>query len=98
VIGKRMFTTYLFKDNTANILLPPKEQSIFCKMDAKNIYPVPNKWSAKDATTFELNRVSKEFLLKALVSAYNQIIKLKNRIFLEITVWNRNWPLSMFYR
>ena len=77
VTGKRMFATYLAKNNTANIFLTPKEQAIFCEMDAKNIYPVPNKWGEKGATTFELNKVPKEFILEALLSAYNDVIKRK---------------------
>ncbi len=77
VTGERMFATYLAKDNTANIFLTPAEQTVFCKMDAKNIYPVPNKWGAKGATTFELNKVPKEFILEALLSAYNDVMKKK---------------------
>jgi hypothetical protein len=77
VIGKRMFATYLAKNNTANIFLTPAEQAIFCKMDTKNIYPVPNKWGEKGATTFELARVPKEFVQEALLSAYNDVIKPK---------------------
>ncbi|MEO6001346.1 MAG: MmcQ/YjbR family DNA-binding protein [Chitinophagaceae bacterium] len=79
VIGKRMFATYLAKDNTANIFLTPEEQTVFCKMDAKYIYPVPNKWGEKGATTFELNKVPKEFILEALLSAYNDVIKPKSK-------------------
>jgi hypothetical protein len=75
VIGKRMFATYLAKDNTANIFLTPDEQATFCKMDTENIYPVPNKWGEKGATTFDLNKVPKEFVLEALLSAYNDIRK-----------------------
>ena len=77
VTGKRMFTTYLEKNNTANIFLTPKEQSLFCKMDTKHIYPVPNKWGEKGATTFELNDLPKEFVLEALLSAYNEVVKRK---------------------
>jgi len=73
VTGRRMFATYLAKDNTANIFLTPKEQTVFCKMD-KNIYPVPNKWGEKGATTFDLNKVPKNIVLEALLSAYNDII------------------------
>ena len=43
VTGKRMFSTYLEKDNTANVFLTPREQAVFCKMHPA-IYPVPNKW------------------------------------------------------
>jgi hypothetical protein len=77
VIGKRMFATYLAKNNTANIFLTPKEQAVFCEMDTKNIYPVPNKWGEKGATTFELDKVPKAFVLEALLSAYNDVIKSK---------------------
>ena len=78
IIGKRMFTTYLEKDNTANIFLTPKEQQLFCKMDKANIYRIPNKWGEKGATTFQLNTVAKELVMEALLSAYNAILKPKS--------------------
>lgn len=62
VIGKRMFATYLSEDNTANVFLTPKEQTVFWEIDTSCIYPVPNKWGQKGATTFELNKVSKEVI------------------------------------
>src|SRR5688572_7699134 len=78
VIGKRMFATYLAENNTANIFLTPAEQKQFCKMD-KDIYPVPNKWGEKGATTFELDTVSKELIMEALLSAYNGVVKSKKK-------------------
>ena len=75
VTGKRMFATYLAKDNTANIFLTPKEQKLFCKMSTGKIYPVPNKWGEGGITTFELNKVPKEIIMEALLSAYNEVIK-----------------------
>src|SRR6476659_964883 len=77
VMGKKMFATYLEENNIANIFLTPDEQNVFCKMDSLNIYPVPNKWGEKGATTFELNKVPKEFVLDALLSAYKKVIKQK---------------------
>jgi hypothetical protein len=77
IIGKRMFATYLEENNTANIFLTPAEQSVFCEIDAANIYPVPNKWGEKGATTFDLKNLSKEIVLEALVSAYNDVKKPK---------------------
>lgn len=77
VTGKRMFATYLEKDNTANIFLTPAEQTVFCQMDAQHVYPVPNKWGEKGATTFQLNKVSKEVVMEALISAYNEVMKKK---------------------
>jgi hypothetical protein len=43
-------------------------------MDSKNIYPVPNKWGLKGATTFELNAVEKNLVMEALLSVYNQVL------------------------
>ena len=77
VTGKRMFATYLAKNNTANIFLAPVEQRIFCKMHPVGIYPVPNKWGEKGATTFELNKVPKEIVMEALLSAYDEVMKSK---------------------
>ena len=75
VTKKRMFATYLDSNHTANIFLTPDEQGIFCAMDSKNIYPVPNKWGEKGATTFELGQLPKEWVLEALLSAYNNVLK-----------------------
>jgi hypothetical protein len=73
ITGRRMFATYLANDNTANIFLTPKEQAVFCKMD-NAIYPVPNKWGEKGATTFDLDHVPKDFVTEALLSAYNEVL------------------------
>jgi hypothetical protein len=77
VTGKRMFATYLGENNTANVFLTPEEQAVFCKMDSRNIYPVPNKWGEKGATTFDLNKVKKEILTEALLSAYSEVVRQK---------------------
>ena len=74
VIKRRSFATYLESDNTANIFLTAEEQTAFCKMDKKNIYPVPNKWGEKGATTFVLERVDSSLVREALLSAYSEIV------------------------
>ncbi|HET6999885.1 MAG TPA: MmcQ/YjbR family DNA-binding protein [Puia sp.] len=79
VKGRRMFATYLAENNTANIFLTPVEQRLFCKMQTSGIFPVPNKWGEKGATTFELSKISKEIILEALLSAYNEVIKPKKK-------------------
>ncbi len=79
VKGKRMFATCLPENNTANIFLTPAEQRLFCKMHTSGIYPVPNKWGEKGATTFELGKIPKEIILEALLSAYNEVVKPKNK-------------------
>jgi len=77
ITGKRMFATYFERDNISNVFLTPAEQKVFCRMDKKNIYPVANKWGEKGATTFNLNKVKKEFVMEALLSAYNEVLKPK---------------------
>ncbi len=72
-----MFATHLSKDNTANIFLTPAEQRVFSKMGAGHIYPVPNKWGEKGATTFELSKLPREIIMEALLSAYNEVMKPK---------------------
>ena len=79
VIGKRMFASYLDKDNTANVFLTPGEQAVFCQMVTVGIYPVPNKWGEKGATTFELKSVPKEVIMEALLSAYKEVMKPKKK-------------------
>jgi hypothetical protein len=75
VSGRKMFATYLPTDNTANIFLSPQEQALFCQIDAAHIYPVPNKWGEKGATTFMLDHLSKDIVHEALLSAYSQARK-----------------------
>ena len=74
VVKRRSFATYFEPDNTANIFLTPDEQDAFCRMDKENIYPVPNKWGEKGATTFVLDRVDASLIREALLSAYNTIV------------------------
>jgi predicted DNA-binding protein (MmcQ/YjbR family) len=80
VIGKKMFANYLARNNTANIFLTPEEQAVFCKMDTDNIYPVPNKWGEKGATTFELDTVPVELIWEALLSAYNDVLNQRSKL------------------
>ncbi len=77
VRGRRMYATYLAGDHTANIFLLPAEQNFFCKMHDEGIFPVPNKWGEKGATTFELQLVPKEVVMEALLLAYNEVMKRK---------------------
>src|SRR5579863_791007 len=79
ITGKRMFATYLPENNTANIFLTPAEQKTFCKMHTDSIFPVPNKWGEKGATTFVLGKLPKELIMEALLSAYNEVLNSKNK-------------------
>jgi hypothetical protein len=50
---------------------------LFCEINPENIYPVPNKWGEKGATTFNLGKVPKEIVMEALISAYAAVVKSK---------------------
>ena len=76
---KRMFCTYLDKDNTTNLFFTPAQQKQYCKKDPDNFYPVANKWGEHGATTVELDTVSKDLLIEALAVAYNEVIKPKEK-------------------
>lgn len=69
VKGKRIFATLHEPLRSANLLLNPTEQALFCKM-SKGISPVPNKWGENGWTTFELEKVEKGIILEGLKSAY----------------------------
>jgi len=77
VKGKRMYTTYLDKNNTANLFLTPVQQKKYFKREPDDIYPVPNKWGQNGATTVELDTISKDLLIEALTAAYNEVNKPK---------------------
>jgi hypothetical protein len=79
VKGKRMFSTYLEGNNTANLFLTPAQQRQFCERDPDNIYPVANKWGENGATTVELDTISKDLLMEALTVAYSNVIKPKGK-------------------
>ncbi len=74
-----MFSTYLDRNNTANLFLTPAQQKKYFEKEPDNIYPVPNKWGERGATTVELDTISKDLLIEALTAAYNEVIKPKEK-------------------
>jgi hypothetical protein len=79
VTGKRIFATLHEKSGTANILLSPIDQSVFCNYGKKAVYPVPNKWGLRGCTTFELKNIPKDLMLDALDTAYQDVLKPKKK-------------------
>lgn len=78
VTGKRIFTTLHEPSQTVNVKLPSADQSDFCAYeDAGAVYPVPNKFGLQGWTTFELARVSKEWLAAGLHAAYLEVMEKK---------------------
>lgn len=69
-VKKKIFATLLEKDRTMNLMLTPEDQSVFCKINKNIIYPVPNKWGLKGATTVDLKKISMSLFKDALTVAY----------------------------
>ena len=82
-VKKKIFATLLEKDNTLNLMLTPLDQSVFCAFDKTVIYPVPNAWGRKGATTVNLKKVRKSMLKDALTTAYCTVAppKLREKYF-----------------
>ena len=67
---KKIFATLSEDSGIAVVLLTVETQYVFCKLDDKNIYPVPNKWGLKGATCLRLKAVPKKLLTEILETAY----------------------------
>jgi hypothetical protein len=67
----KIFAILLAKDETLNLMFDPQTQFIFCPPDSDVIFPVPNKWGLKGATTINLNKANKKLVKCALKEAYN---------------------------
>ncbi len=68
---RKIFATLLETESLAVALLGPEAQYVYCKMDEKNIYPVPNKWGLKGATYLNIKNISQKLLKEILKAAYD---------------------------
>jgi len=67
----KIFATLLAKDGTLNLMFDLQTQFIFCPPNSNVIFPVPNKWGLKGATTINLKKANKTLVKSALLAAYN---------------------------
>ncbi len=65
----KIFAT-LLKNGTLNLMFDVQTQFIFCPPNSDVIFPVPNKWGLKGATTINLNKATKKLVTSALREAY----------------------------
>src|SRR5947209_19537362 len=70
VVNKRIFATLSFKDKTLNLMFNPQLQMLFCPPNSEVIFPIPNGWGRKGATTINLDKASKKLVLSALKEGY----------------------------
>lgn len=77
ITGRKIFATLLEKDMTANLVLTPADQSVYCLVQKTAIYPVPNKWGLQGWTTFDLKSLPVDIVADALLAAYNGVLQSK---------------------
>ncbi|MFT4155307.1 MmcQ/YjbR family DNA-binding protein [Parafilimonas sp.] len=70
-VNKKIFATLLAGDSTLNLMFDLQTQFIFCPPESDVIYPVPNKWGLKGATTINLKKANKKLVMSGLKEAYN---------------------------
>jgi hypothetical protein len=69
-VNKKIFATLSVKDATLNLMFDIQKQFIFCPPNSDIIYPVPNKWGLKGATTINLKKANRKLVKTALEEAY----------------------------
>lgn len=79
ITGRRIFVTLHEESESATIMLSKEDQSVYCSYDESAVYPVPNKWGLKGATTFELRKVPVELVSDALYTAYKTVLETKRK-------------------
>lgn len=69
-IKGKIFVTHNQKENRCCVRLSQQEQPLFCMIDTKLIYAVPNKWGKYGWTLVNLNAINKAMLMEVLTAAY----------------------------
>ncbi len=70
-VNKKIFATLTVHENIINLMFDLQTQFIFCPPGSDVIFPVPNKWGLKGATTINLKKANKKLVKSALKEAYN---------------------------
>ena len=69
-VNGKIFATLTVDENIINLVFDVQTQFIFCPPNSDVIYPVPNKWGLKGATTINLKKANKKLVQRALEEAY----------------------------
>lgn len=78
-VKTKIFATLWEKDNRVMLKLSPVSQSIYCKVDPKVFFPVPNKWGLQGCTFVQLESADKDIFQEALLEAYNENMPKKKK-------------------
>jgi hypothetical protein len=72
-INKKIFATLWEKDKKVMVKLSLADQSVFCLLKDKSIYPVPGAWGKQGATFIELANTKQSILKDALQCAWKNV-------------------------
>ena len=75
--NKKIFATLQTTNEIAMLKLSDENQSLYCSIDKSAIYPVPNKWGEKGATTAILEQLSREEVQSLIDLAYAHAVSKK---------------------
>src|SRR4051812_27920633 len=70
LVNKKMFATLSHEDKTLNLMFNIQLQMLFCPFNSDVIFPVPNGWGKKGATTINLNKATRKLVQSALYEAH----------------------------
>jgi hypothetical protein len=79
-VKNKIFATLWLKEHRMMVKLLPIDQSVFNSYNPAIFYPVPNKWGLKGATFIELSTVPQNMLEDAMATAWQNIVKKKERV------------------
>ncbi|MBK9581293.1 MAG: MmcQ/YjbR family DNA-binding protein [Saprospiraceae bacterium] len=72
-VNKKIFATYDNTKHQACIKLSEIDQDVFSSFDKSVIFPVDNKWGKLGWTMIDLNIVSDDVFIDALMTAYCEV-------------------------
>src|SRR4051812_21335979 len=70
IVNKRIFATLSYEDKTLNLMFNAHLQVLFCPPQSDIIFPIPNGWCKKGATTIDLEKTGRKLVQSALQEAY----------------------------
>ena len=72
-INNKIFATLWEKDRKVMVKLSLADQSVFCLLKNKSVYPVPGAWGEQGATFIELKKINLSILKDALLCAWKNV-------------------------
>jgi len=73
----KIFAVLHAESNEIMVKLSIVDQSVFCAIDKRVIYPVPGGWGRKGATLINLKKVRRGIFMDALITAWKTTAPVK---------------------